>query len=96
MGLAARAGFLQIGAEDCAKELKRGKGRLLIAASDAAGNTLARAKAMAADGKAALLCTAYTKQDIAQAIGRNSPVALALICDGGLAKAFEAAATKMD
>ena len=89
LGLAAKAGRLVIGAEDCAKQI--GKGKLLVAASDAAANTLEQARAMAERRSCPLLRVAYTKLDIAQAIGRGNPVALALICDEGLAKAFAAA-----
>lgn len=91
LGLAAKAGRLIIGAEDCAKELKRHKTGLLIAAADAAGNTLAQIQT-AADSRGVLIIhTPYAKQEIAGAIGRVNPVAIALICDEGLAKAFAAA-----
>ena len=92
LGLAARAGKLRTGAEDCAKELKRRRHGLLVAAADASGNTLDRARAMTAGGGSGLFYTAYTKRQIAGAIGRGTPVALALICDEGLARAFAAAA----
>ena len=92
LGLAAKAGRLVIGAEDCAKQIAKGK--LFVAASDAASNTLQQARTMAERRPCPLLHVAYTKLDIAQAIGRGNPVALALICDEGLAKAFAAAAEK--
>ena len=91
LGLAARAGKIRAGAEDCAKELQKRKKGLLVAASDASGNTMDRARVMTT-GRAALFCAAYTKRQIAGAIGRAAPVALVLICDEGLAKAFAAAA----
>ena len=92
LGLAARAGKLKTGAEDCAKELKKRKGGLLIAAADASANTLDRAAAMTAGREERLFRTDYTKRQIADAVGRATPVALALLCDEGLAKAFKAAA----
>ena len=92
LGLAARAGKLKIGAEDCAKELRRGRGSLLAAASDAAVNTLDEARALCAGREDILLRTAYTKRDIARAVGRGNPVAVVLLCDEGLARAFKAAA----
>ena len=91
LGLAVKAGRLIIGAEDCAKTLKGRTRGLLIAAGDAGANTLRQAETMAA-GKCRLFKTGYTKQELAQAAGRHGPVALALITDEGLAKAFEAAA----
>lgn len=91
LGLAARAGRLKLGAEDCAKELGKGRGSLLAAAADAGANALRQARTMCAGGKAALLPTPYTKWELARAVGRGAPVALALICDEGLARAFSAA-----
>ena len=95
LGLAAKAGRLIVGAEDCAKELKKRKIGLLIAASDAAENTLAQARAAAGERGVALLNTPYTKQELADAVGRGNPVALMLVCDEGLAHAF-ASAVEMD
>ena len=92
LGLAARAGKLKLGAEDCAKELKKRKGGLLVAAADASENTLDRVRSMTADRIERLFRTDYTKRQIADAVGRSTPVALALICDEGLAGAFAAAA----
>ena len=91
LGLAVKGGRLIIGAEDCAKALKGQTRGLLIAACDAGTNTLRQAEVMAA-GKCQLTRTGYTKQELAQAVGRHGPVALALITDEGLARAFEAAA----
>ena len=92
LGLAARAGKLRTGAEDCEKELKKRKAWLLLAAADASGNTLDRARKMTAGQGGRLFRTEYTKRQIAEAVGRGTPVALALICDEGLAKAFAQAA----
>ena len=91
LGLAAKAGRLTVGAEDCAKALRGRKTGLLIAAADAGANTLRQAEVMTA-GKRPLLRTAYTKRELALAIGRPGPVSLALIGDEGLAGAFVAAA----
>ena len=91
LGLAAKAGRLTVGTEDCAKALKGRKTGLLIAAADAGANTLRQAEVMTA-GKCPLLRTAYTKRELARAAGRPGPVSLALIGDGGLAGAFMAAA----
>ena len=92
LGLAAKAGRLVTGAEDCARQMHAHRKGLLVAASDASENTLNRARAMTAGQAEMLYRAAFTKRQIAGAIGRGTPVALALICDEGLARAFAAAA----
>ena len=87
LGLALRAGKLTVGAEDSAKALRGRKGALLIAASDAGANALRQAETMAA-GKCPIRRVGYTKSELAQALGRSGPVALALLSDEGLARAF--------
>lgn len=88
LGLAARAGRLVIGAEDCAGRLRKGGAGTLVAASDAGRNTLEQARSLAAGQKRSVFVCGYTKQELADAIGRGSPVALVMICDEGLAAAF--------
>lgn len=92
LGLAARAGRLVIGAEDCAGRLKMGGAGTLIAAADAGRNTIEQARRLAAGQKQSVFVCGYTKQELADAIGRGSPVALVMICDEGLAAAFRKAA----
>ena len=92
LGLAAKAGKLTVGAEDCAVEMKKRRGGLLVAASDASENTLDRARTMTAGREERLCCTGYTKRQLAGAVGRATPVALAFIADDGLAQAFRKAA----
>lgn len=92
LGLAARAGRLAVGAEDCGKQLRKRRGGLLIAAADAASNTLEQAHVLCSRSGTPMLSAAYTKQQLGLAAGRAAPVALALICDEGLAEAFAAAA----
>ena len=94
LGLAAKAGKLVVGAEDCGKQLRRSRGGLLVAAADAAANTISQARAACAGRGAGLLVSAYTKEQLGRAAGRAMPVALAYICDEGLARAFAAAADK--
>ena len=91
LGLAAKAGRLTVGTEDCAKALNSRKGALLIAAADAGTNTLRQAETMTAN-RCAFKRVGYTKLELAQAVGRSGPVALALMADEGLAKAFLSAA----
>lgn len=92
LSLAAKAGKLVTGADECEKTIRRGRGGLLLLSSDAASNARKRAAAMADPRLVRLVETNYTKSEIAAAVGRGTPVALALLTDGGLAAAFSSAA----
>ncbi len=93
LSLAAKAGRLVTGVEDCEKALKKRRGdALLILAADAAPNAQKRAEALSEAGAARLVKTEFTKSELAAAVGRGSSVALALVTDWGLAEAFRAAA----
>ena len=95
LGLAVRAGRLVVGAEDCARELRRRRGGLVIAAADAGGSALEQTSRLCGARGTPMLGTAYTKQQLGRAVGRDGPVAVAYICDEGLAKAFMAAVEKV-
>ncbi len=92
LSLAAKAGRLILGAEECEQALRRGKSGLLILAADAGANTERRASVMAGAAGVRFIKTTFGKSDMAAAVGRGSPVALALVSDEGLAAAFAAAA----
>jgi len=94
LALAAKAGKLRVGELDIKTSVQRGKGSLLVLARDAGQNTAHRAQKLSEDLPAPLIKTAYTKSEIAAAIGRGNPVALVLMRDEGLAKAFAEAARK--
>ena len=94
LSLAAKAGKLITGGDEVEKSIRRGRGGLLILASDAAGNAVKRGEAMAGAPGVSLKTIPYTKSQIAAAVGRGSSVALALVTDEGLAAAFLAAAAK--
>lgn len=96
LALAAKAGALRVGEQDIDKSVQRRKGRLLVLALDAGRNTLARAERLAAEQPMALVKTAYTKEEIAAAIGSRNPVALVLVRDEGLAGAFAKAAKRIE
>jgi len=91
LSIAAKAGKLTSGFDDCEKMLRRGKKGLLILASDAGQNTARRAKTLADAARIRLLPCIYTKSELADAVGRGSPVSLILVSDEGLAGAFAAA-----
>ena len=92
ISLAAKAGKLTSGADDCEQTIRRGKGSLLILAADAGANTEKRASQMVSNRPVRLIRTPYKKTELAAAIGRGSSVALALVTDRGLAEAFVTAA----
>ncbi len=92
LGLALKAGQLVIGADECEKAIKKGQGKLLILASDAANNATRMAQRLSAERDLPLMRTVYTKSELATVLGRKSSVALALVKDESLAAAFAAAA----
>ena len=88
LSLAAKAGRIVTGGDEVAKSIRRGKGGLLILASDAGQDTVRRGEQLSLNPLVTLSKTAYTKSQIAAAVGRGSSVALALVTDEGLAEAF--------
>lgn len=91
LSLAVKAGGVIFGAEECEKAVRRGKGGLLILAADAAQNAVKRAGELAAHPRVQLMKTIYTKAELAAALGRGSAVAVVLVTNENLAKAFTAA-----
>lgn len=87
LGLALRGGRLAVGEEPAALAAKAGQARLLLAASDAAGNTLRRAEHLAGQGHCLWLVLPFTKAELGGALGRGS-AALAALTDTGLAAAL--------
>lgn len=88
LSLSAKAGKLVCGADNCVEALKRGKARLLILAADASPNACRRADGMLFGRKVPLFRGGYIKYELAAAAGANGPVAMAAMCDEGLAAAF--------
>jgi len=92
LSLAAKAGKLIIGADDCEKIIKKGKAVRILLAADAAPSAVKRARDLSTIKNTAVIVTAYTKTELAQAVGRGTSVALAVLTDEGLAAAFQKAA----
>ncbi len=92
LSLSAKAGRLVCGADNCVEALKRGKARLLILAADASPNACRRADGMLYGREIPLFKSGYTKYELAAAVGANGPVAMAAVCDEGLANAFAGSA----
>ncbi len=92
LSLAAKAGRIVTGGDEVEKQLRRGKKGTMLLASDAGADAKRRAGNLAKDRTIPLWNIPYTKLELAAAVGRSRPVALALITDEGLAAAFAAAA----
>ncbi len=90
LSLACKAGKLITGADQCIDALKRNKAKLIVLASDASDNAQKRADGMLYGRTVPLCRCAYTKTELACAVGANGPVAIAAVCDEGLARAFAA------
>lgn len=88
LSLAAKAGRLSVGADNCINALKRKKAKLIVLASDASPNAVKRAEGMLFGREIPLIRTVRTKDELAQACGKHGPVAIAAILDDGLAEAF--------
>src|SRR5699024_5920612 len=64
LGLARKAGRLEIGEEPVAAAARAGKARLILAAADAADNTLRRAYHFTQEGNAPLMEVPWTKGEL--------------------------------
>lgn len=95
LGLALRGGRLAVGEEPSALAAKARQARLLLAASDAAGNTLRRAEHLAEEGHCLWLTLPFTKAELGGALGRGS-AALAALTDTGLAAAVAERLAQLD
>ena len=95
LGLALRGGRLAVGEEPTALAAKAGQARLILAASDAAGNALRRAEHLAREGHCLWLVLPYSKAELGGALGRGG-VALAALTDTGLAAAVAERLAQLD
>ncbi len=86
LGLAKKAGRLEIGEEPVGAAARARDARLILLASDAADNTLRRAKHFAEAGACLLTQVPATKDELGSAVGRTSCAMLA-ITDIGFADA---------
>ena len=86
LGLAKKAGRLEIGEEPVGAAARARDARLILLASDAADNTLCRARHFADAGACLLTQIPATKDELGSAVGRTSCAMLA-ITDIGFADA---------
>lgn len=87
IGLAKKAGRLEIGEESVGAAARSRQAKLLLVAADAAGNTVRRAGHFAEAGNVAWLQLPYDKAQLGMAVGRASCAMLALT-DAGFAAAL--------
>jgi len=87
LGIARKAGFLEIGEESCAVAVSAKKARLLITACDASDNAKRNAARQAAMIGVPHVTVGYNKEELGCMVGRGYPGQLALT-DAGMAAGF--------
>ena len=86
LGLAKKAGRLEIGEEPVGAVCRAGQARLVLLASDAAPNTRRRASHFSQAGKVPCLEAPFTKEELGLVLGRSSCAMLSLT-DAGFSAA---------
>lgn len=84
LGLAKRAGRAELGEDGVSSAAAAGKARLVLLASDAAKNTVRRARNFTEGSHAVVLSVPFNKETLGAACGRGSCAMLA-ITESGLA-----------
>ena len=87
LGLARKAGRIEVGEEPVGAACRARKARLLILARDAADNTVRRAGHFAEAGNTVCVTSPFTKDQIGAVLGRGS-CAMAALTDAGMAASF--------
>lgn len=87
LGLARKAGKLEIGEEPVGAACRGRKARLVLLASDAAENTAGKARRLAQTSNARCAQVPFAKEELGAALGRKV-CAVAALTDEGFAKAF--------
>ena len=87
LGLAKKAGRLEIGEEPVGAAARARQARLLLVASDAADNTCRRVTHFSESGKIPWLTLPYTKSELGFQLGRGM-VAIIALTDAGFAAAI--------
>ena len=95
VGLARKAGLVELGEEPVGAVARARKARLIIVAQDATDHTWRRAKSFVAGSEQICLKIPYSKDQLGQATGR-SELALAAFTDPALALAFVKALDQPD
>ena len=87
VGLARKAGLIELGEEPVGAAARAQKARLVLVAQDAGDHTWRRAKSFVAGTNQLCLKVPYTKDELGMAIGRTS-LAIAAFTDPAMALAF--------
>ena len=87
LGLARKAGLIELGEEPVGIAARGQKARLVLVAQDAGDHTWRRAKSFVAGTEQLCLKIPYTKDEMGMAIGRTS-LAIAAFTDPAMALAF--------
>lgn len=87
LGLARKAGRIEVGEEPAGAACRARKARLLILAADAADNTARRAEHFAQAGNTSCVRVPFTKEQVGGVVGRGS-CAMAALTDAGMAASF--------
>ena len=87
MGLARKAGLIELGEEPVGAVARARKARLVVVAQDATDHTWRRAQSFVSGSEQICLKIPYTKEQLGLAVGR-SELALAAFTDPALALAF--------
>ena len=87
LGLAKKAGFLEVGEECVSDSVMFIKARCILSASDAAAGSVRKAGFLAEDASIPHIVLPYTKADIGEVVGRGMPGMLS-ITDIGMAHSF--------
>lgn len=95
VGLAKKAGRLEVGEEPVGAAARARQARLILVASDAAENTRRRARHFAEAGSVPWAGIPFTKAELGGAVGRSS-CAMAALTDTGFAASMAAKLAAMD
>lgn len=87
LGIAKKAGRLEIGDDSVSSAARTKKARVILTASDISAGSLRRAENFAEIGNTIHLSLPYTKFELGSTVGRGSPGILA-ITDIGIASSF--------
>ncbi len=87
LGLMRKANAIRIGEEDTGTAVREHAAKLVLLAADASENAQKRARGYMYSSKAPLIVVPFTKQKIAESVGKPG-CSMAAICDIGFAEAF--------
>ena len=87
LGLAKRAGKIELGAESVQEAVLKKKAVLILSAADASANSVKQAKRLAENANIEYMVLPYEKADLGEMLGRGLP-GMAAVTDLGFASAF--------